>query len=335
MSTTSNTYQENEKFFLKGCRENPKSPIKKMLYSYTFGFNGQEKDNEIKGAGNSINYKARIYDARLGRFMSVDPLIKSYPMLTPYQFASNTPIRATDLDGMEADFTYFYRQIWGALGITTKTETEIKANLKEASESKAAQVTTGVGNVIFGAVGAAGSLAYTVETGGIGAAAGGSVALGLSFSEIGLGCAQIADVCTGGKNHNLQESGSLIGYGMREKGIEGADAADAVIQFLPGMLSGGNLKSIYTGWSKIKASKNATEGIFNSLALIDAFADTKGLVDESKRIFEKYKSDIQNPENSKQSIRKDSSKRNSSDSSDKKLGKREVSDIKKFVEGLK
>ena len=35
-------------------------------------------------------------------FLSVDPLTRSYPMLTPYQFASNTPIQAIDLDGLEA-----------------------------------------------------------------------------------------------------------------------------------------------------------------------------------------------------------------------------------------
>jgi polyhydroxyalkanoate synthesis regulator phasin len=32
----------------------------------------------------------------------VDPLTSKYPMLTPYQFASNTPIQAIDLDGLEA-----------------------------------------------------------------------------------------------------------------------------------------------------------------------------------------------------------------------------------------
>ena len=31
----------------------------------------------------------------------MDPLTKSYPMLTPYQFASNTPIKFIDLDGLE------------------------------------------------------------------------------------------------------------------------------------------------------------------------------------------------------------------------------------------
>lgn len=39
------------------------------------------------------------------RFLSVDPLTKDYPELTPYQFASNTPIWAMDLDGREAYFT--------------------------------------------------------------------------------------------------------------------------------------------------------------------------------------------------------------------------------------
>jgi hypothetical protein len=33
--------------------------------------------------------------------LSVDPLTKSYPMLTPYQFAGNMPIAFIDLDGLE------------------------------------------------------------------------------------------------------------------------------------------------------------------------------------------------------------------------------------------
>jgi RHS repeat-associated protein len=73
--------------------------------SYRFGFNSQEKDDEIKGNGNSLEFKYRIYDSRLGRFLSIDPLSKSYPMLTPYQFASNTPIWARELEGLEANYT--------------------------------------------------------------------------------------------------------------------------------------------------------------------------------------------------------------------------------------
>lgn len=69
---------------------------------YRFGFNGKENDIEVKGDGNQQDYGMRISGPRLGRFLSVDPITKEYPELTPYQFASNTPIRAIDLDGLEA-----------------------------------------------------------------------------------------------------------------------------------------------------------------------------------------------------------------------------------------
>ncbi|MEI6765621.1 MAG: hypothetical protein WCM76_08265 [Bacteroidota bacterium] len=39
--------------------------------SYRFGFNGQEKDDEITGVtGSDYDFGARIYDARVGRWMS-------------------------------------------------------------------------------------------------------------------------------------------------------------------------------------------------------------------------------------------------------------------------
>jgi len=69
--------------------------------SYRYGFNGKENDNEVKGEGNQQDYGMRVYDPRSGRFLSVDPLSKSYPMLTPYQYASNSPIACVDIDGLE------------------------------------------------------------------------------------------------------------------------------------------------------------------------------------------------------------------------------------------
>jgi RHS repeat-associated protein len=71
---------------------------------YKFGFNGKLNDNEVKGLGLQQDYGMRIYDPRVGRFLSVDPIARQYPELTPYQFASNTPIQAIDLDGEEAGF---------------------------------------------------------------------------------------------------------------------------------------------------------------------------------------------------------------------------------------
>jgi len=62
----------------------------------------------VKGLGNQQDYGMRIYDPRIGRFLSVDPLTKSYPELTPYQFASNTPIGGIDLDGEEVKIVTVY-----------------------------------------------------------------------------------------------------------------------------------------------------------------------------------------------------------------------------------
>src|SRR6185312_4826072 len=67
--------------------------------NYRYGFNGKENDNDIENGAQ--DYGMRIYDGRLGRFLSVDPLAKRYPWLTPYQFSENNPIRFTDLDGAE------------------------------------------------------------------------------------------------------------------------------------------------------------------------------------------------------------------------------------------
>jgi RHS repeat-associated protein len=68
---------------------------------YRFGFNGKENDNEVKGEGNQQDYGMRIYDPRIAKFLSVDPITKEYPELTPYQFGSNRPIDGIDQDGLE------------------------------------------------------------------------------------------------------------------------------------------------------------------------------------------------------------------------------------------
>jgi RHS repeat-associated protein len=65
-----------------------------------------EKDDEVKGDGNSLDFRNRIYDPRIGKFLSVDALTNKFPELTPYQFASNTPIWAIDIDGLEAFFIH-------------------------------------------------------------------------------------------------------------------------------------------------------------------------------------------------------------------------------------
>jgi len=84
---------------------------------YRYGFNGKENDDEVKGEGNYQDYGMRIYDPRLGRFISVDPISKEYPELTPYQFASNRAIDGVDQDGLE----YKSAANWAQLNIANHT----------------------------------------------------------------------------------------------------------------------------------------------------------------------------------------------------------------------
>lgn len=60
-----------------------------------------EKDDEVQGAGNIYSFEFRIQDSRLGRFLSIDPLTKTYPWNSPYAFAENDVVRAIDLEGLE------------------------------------------------------------------------------------------------------------------------------------------------------------------------------------------------------------------------------------------
>ena len=77
--------------------------------TYRYGFNGKENDNDIKGEGNEQDYGMRIYDSRIGKFLSVDPFTPKFPWYTPYQFAGNKPILFIDIDGLEeADISKKY-----------------------------------------------------------------------------------------------------------------------------------------------------------------------------------------------------------------------------------
>jgi RHS repeat-associated protein len=69
--------------------------------SYRYGFQNQEKDDEVKGAGNSVNYKYRMHDPRVGRFFAVDPLTANFPYNSPYVFSENRLIDAFELEGRE------------------------------------------------------------------------------------------------------------------------------------------------------------------------------------------------------------------------------------------
>ncbi len=73
--------------------------------AYRYGFQGHEMDDEIKGEGNSVNYKYRMHDPRIGRFFAVDPLASSFPHNAPYNFSENIVIHGIELEGREVTYT--------------------------------------------------------------------------------------------------------------------------------------------------------------------------------------------------------------------------------------
>jgi len=64
---------------------------------YRWGFNGQERDDEIYGSGNSYTAEYWQYDSRLGRRWNVDPVDK--PWMSSYHAFSNKPVLNADPNG--------------------------------------------------------------------------------------------------------------------------------------------------------------------------------------------------------------------------------------------
>ncbi len=83
------------------------------MRSYRYGFQGQEKDNEIKGEANSVNFKYRMHDPRIGRFFAIDPLNPKYPWYSPYSFSGNRVINAVELEGLEPSDSYLCSENFG------------------------------------------------------------------------------------------------------------------------------------------------------------------------------------------------------------------------------
>jgi RHS repeat-associated protein len=68
---------------------------------YRYGFQGQEKDDELKGEGNSYDMSARMLDPRVRRWFSVDPLVNK--TMDAYGFVYQNPINIIDPTGMEGE----------------------------------------------------------------------------------------------------------------------------------------------------------------------------------------------------------------------------------------
>ncbi|QCK13777.1 LamG-like jellyroll fold domain-containing protein [Mangrovivirga cuniculi] len=73
------------------------------------GTNQPDMAGEVQELTN-YDYGFRIYNPSIAKFLSVDPLAPDFPFYTPYQFASNMPILAIDIDGLESSENLNYNE---------------------------------------------------------------------------------------------------------------------------------------------------------------------------------------------------------------------------------
>lgn len=85
--------------------------------AYRYGFQGQERDDEVKGEGNSYNYTFRMHDPRLGRFFKLAPLAPKYAHNSPYAFSENRVVDGVELEGLE----YYYSPNGAFMGSVRKS----------------------------------------------------------------------------------------------------------------------------------------------------------------------------------------------------------------------
>ena len=125
---------------------------------YRFGFQNQEKDDEIHGSGNSISFKYRVEDTRIGRFLSLDPLAAKYPYNSPYAFSENRVIDGVELEGLEVVLVHLNGRVSIPLnpmfiGITHSISYGMAVNLDDGRGMFYKTKSAGVQGGIFGGLG--------------------------------------------------------------------------------------------------------------------------------------------------------------------------------------
>ena len=129
--------------FLSWGIETKSDPGQKIRRTtYTFAFQGQERDDEIRGRGNSYAFTYRIHDPRLGRFLSIDPLARNYPYYSTYSFSGNRVIDMIELEGAEPE-NHKFDLMDKDLRNWAKTQPDEEAAMREGYNMRLAGAVTG------------------------------------------------------------------------------------------------------------------------------------------------------------------------------------------------
>lgn len=136
------TLAQGSLLFSKYAYTEEKAENKYLTEGYSYGFQGQETDSEVKGEGNSVNFKYRMHDPRVGRFFATDPLEGSYPWNSPYAFSENDVIASVELEGLEKYYAADGSVVTGTCMACESTTAEaVKYGLFRESELKTYGIT--------------------------------------------------------------------------------------------------------------------------------------------------------------------------------------------------
>ena len=73
-------------------------------HTLRYGFTGHEKESDLAEGIYTTEY--RLYDAQVGRWLSVDPLFEKYVGMSPYNYCMLNPLMMVDPDGRDVRNCY-------------------------------------------------------------------------------------------------------------------------------------------------------------------------------------------------------------------------------------
>jgi len=143
------------------------SGLETCIGRYRFSFNGQEKDDEVAGAGNSYTAEFWQYDSRLGRRWNVDPIVK--PWQSGYSCFSGNPIWRIDPNG-DDDFFNAFGQYLCSIGTGSKINVITAAGVLQISALNPSTYNLTISNIAsyYGSmVGVTGSVGVEEDEGSV------------------------------------------------------------------------------------------------------------------------------------------------------------------------
>ena len=196
-----------------------------------YKFTDQEYDAEYE----LYNYKARLYDPTMCRFITADTIIPDYnnpQSLNRYAYCYNNPLKYTDPSGHFANLL-LGAGLGGAIGagsawLQGKSGTEIAAAAFGGAVT-GALIASGVGAFAAGATSA--GLSGTVTAGGVGLITGSSAVVGNTVEQVAEGVMKGKSLSTATVNVSYEEQVNALGAGIvagaAAKGVSNAMAGNS------------------------------------------------------------------------------------------------------------